>query len=132
DYSTLITVASVIAVAAIAFAYRHAAMVSPITRTALGLQVGGALGNVLDRFRHGYVVDFIDVGAWPVFNIADSAIVSGIAVLVVYFTLIHDHEGDPEYEGKKRSSQATEDPYHGDPEARQTSISSRRDADSKE
>ncbi len=44
--------------------------------------LGGALGNFLDRVRLGYVVDFIDVGFWPVFNVADSAIVVGSLVLV--------------------------------------------------
>jgi signal peptidase II len=48
----------------------------------MGLQLGGALGNLLDRVRAGEVVDFIDVGRWPIFNIADSAIVTGIALLI--------------------------------------------------
>ncbi|MBT9154057.1 MAG: Lipoprotein signal peptidase [Firmicutes bacterium] len=43
--------------------------------------LGGAFGNFLDRIRLGYVVDFVDVGFWPVFNVADSAIVVGMAVL---------------------------------------------------
>ena len=51
-------------------------------RMALGLQLGGAIGNLLDRLRFGYVVDFIDLRFWPVFNIADSAIVVGVFVLV--------------------------------------------------
>ena len=40
------------------------------------------MGNLVDRLRLGHVTDFIDVGVWPVFNIADSAIVTGIIVLV--------------------------------------------------
>lgn len=54
---------------------------------ALGLIIGGALGNVLDRLRIGAVVDFLDFHAWgfhwPAFNLADSAIVIGVTVLVV-------------------------------------------------
>lgn len=54
---------------------------------ALGLVLGGAIGNVIDRVLHGYVVDFIDVHYagwhWPAFNIADSAIVCGIIILLV-------------------------------------------------
>jgi signal peptidase II len=51
----------------------------------LGLIVGGALGNLADRIFRGEVVDFIDLGWWPVFNIADMAILVGaIIVLVVY------------------------------------------------
>ena len=48
---------------------------------ALGLQMGGALGNLVDRIRYGYVVDFFDLTVWPVFNIADSAICVGVALL---------------------------------------------------
>jgi len=47
-----------------------------------GLVVGGALGNILDRIRFGYVNDFIDVGWWPVFNIADSSITIAIGIYI--------------------------------------------------
>jgi signal peptidase II len=87
DNGTLLTFVSIGAVALIVYFYREAVMVSWITRMALGLQLGGAIGNLLDRFRHGYVVDFLDVGPWPIFNIADSAIITGIVALVAYFTL---------------------------------------------
>jgi len=45
----------------------------------LGAALGGATGNLLDRLRHGAVVDFIDLRVWPVFNLADVAIVLGVA-----------------------------------------------------
>lgn len=48
----------------------------------LGLASGGAAGNLADRLRLGAVVDFIDVGAWPVFNLADAAIVTGVGLLM--------------------------------------------------
>ena len=58
-----------------------------VTSGALALIVGGAIGNVVDRLRLGYVVDFVDwyVGSyhWPAFNIADSAIVCGAVLLVL-------------------------------------------------
>ena len=63
-------------------------------RTALpfALVISGAVGNVIDRLRFGYVVDFVQWYAgsfhWPVFNLADSCIVVG-AVLLVLFTLRH-------------------------------------------
>lgn len=47
----------------------------------LGLVLGGAVGNLIDRLRFGYVTDFIDVGLWPAFNIADSAITVGVILL---------------------------------------------------
>ena len=50
---------------------------------AMGLILGGAFGNLLDRLRLGYVVDFLDFRIWPVFNIADSAITIGIILLAV-------------------------------------------------
>ncbi len=54
-----------------------------LVRIALGLQLGGAFGNLVDRLRLGYVVDFIDFKFWPVFNVADSAIVIGVVLLAV-------------------------------------------------
>jgi len=45
------------------------------------LVLGGIVGNLIDRLSQGYVTDFIDVGVWPVFNIADSAIVVGVIIL---------------------------------------------------
>ena len=47
----------------------------------VGLMVGGALGNLLDRAREGGVTDFIDPPLWPAFNIADVAITVGVAVI---------------------------------------------------
>ncbi len=43
----------------------------------LGMQLGGAIGNLTDRLAQGYVTDFFDAGWWPAFNIADSAVVIG-------------------------------------------------------
>ena len=64
---------------------------------ALGLVTGGALGNLIDRLARGYVVDFIDVNfwpfrEWPVFNIADSAIVVGVAILLLDAFLMPERE----------------------------------------
>jgi signal peptidase II len=56
-------------------------------RTALVLILAGAIGNVIDRVAFGKVVDFIDVGfrtvRWPVFNVADSAVVVGMGIMIV-------------------------------------------------
>lgn len=49
----------------------------------LGMVLGGAVANALDRFVQGYVVDFIDLQKWPVFNVADMAIVVGILLGVL-------------------------------------------------
>jgi signal peptidase II len=65
-------------------------VVSPVGTVALGLVLGGAVGNLVDRllrdgsgFLHGAVVDFIDLHWWPIFNVADSAIVVGGLLLVL-------------------------------------------------
>lgn len=54
---------------------------STLMAVSIGLVVGGALGNVFDRVRIGYVVDFVAVGLWPKFNLADSAVTIGVALL---------------------------------------------------
>ena len=58
-----------------------------LTAAGLGLIIGGAIGNLIDRINHGYVVDFIDVyyrdWHWPAFNLADSAITGGVILLLL-------------------------------------------------
>ena len=54
-----------------------------LLKLSLGLILGGAVGNLLDRLRYGLVVDFLDFRVWPVFNLADSAIVLGACLLVL-------------------------------------------------
>ncbi|MCD4685652.1 MAG: signal peptidase II [Anaerolineae bacterium] len=71
----------IIVSAVIVFYYRELPAQAWLVRLALGLQMGGALGNLIDRLRHGYVVDFFNVEFWPVFNVADSCIVIGVALL---------------------------------------------------
>jgi signal peptidase II len=67
------------------------------TKLAFSMVIGGALGNVIDRIRFGYVVDFIDVywkdSHWPAFNIADSSIFIGAVVLLIWGW---KHERHPE------------------------------------
>lgn len=53
-------------------------------RIFIGALAGGALGNLSDRFFYGYVIDFLDLRWWPVFNVADIAIVCGGILLLVY------------------------------------------------
>ncbi len=61
--------------------------VSVITKVALSLILGGAVGNIIDRIRFGAVIDFVDIHIfgfhWPAFNIADSAITIGVALFLV-------------------------------------------------
>ena len=85
--SVLFSLVSVIALGAIAvYAWKLPAD-SRLPRTALALIMGGAVGNLLDRVRLGYVIDYVDVywgrHHWPAFNVADSAISVGVALLVL-------------------------------------------------
>lgn len=73
-------VASVVVVG-LAVYQSHLPAEARLLRLAIGLQVGGAIGNLIDRLRHGYVTDFFDFQVFPVFNVADSAISIGVAVL---------------------------------------------------
>lgn len=53
----------------------------PVLPVALGLVLGGSISNLIDRVRLGYVTDFLDLVAWPAFNLADTFIVVGVAIL---------------------------------------------------
>lgn len=59
-----------------------------ILEFALALPMGGALGNLIDRFRQGKVTDFFDLGWFPVFNVADCAITVGGVLLAIYFLFL--------------------------------------------
>lgn len=52
-------------------------------RLAMSMQMGGAIGNLIDRIQIGHVVDFISVGSFPVFNIADASITVGVGILII-------------------------------------------------
>jgi signal peptidase II len=88
----LLALIGVVGVIAILLFYRYFSKSNLMGIFALGLVFGGAIGNLIDRFRFGYVTDFIDVRLWhdyhwPSFNVADSAITVGSMVLVVFIFL---------------------------------------------
>jgi signal peptidase II len=80
----LFSLAALIIVAGLIYWLRRVS--TPFLGVAIGLIVGGAIGNVIDRIRHGAVVDFLDfhIGYWhwPAFNLADSAICLGVAMML--------------------------------------------------
>lgn len=96
DRTTLLSILSIFAVLAILYYYRTLAMRSPWMAGTLGMQLGGAFGNLADRLGQGYVVDFVDVGLpdgprfWS-FNVADSSIVVGI-FLVTFLVWLSERE----------------------------------------
>jgi signal peptidase II len=59
----------------------------PVLPVALGLLIGGSTSNLIDRIRLGHVTDFLDFKYWPAFNLADSFIVVGVAILFVALML---------------------------------------------
>lgn len=91
-----LTIASLFAIGFIIYYYRTQSTNRRIVRFTIGLLLGGALGNLVDRVRTGAVVDFIDVGPWPVFNLADSSIVVGMALLVTTMVLASGEPSDDE------------------------------------
>lgn len=88
DQSTILTIAAIIGIAVllflVLFMYRRSHFLNTMPgNLSLGLILGGTVGNLIDRLSSGYVTDFIDIGFWPAFNLADSAVVVG-AILLAY------------------------------------------------
>jgi signal peptidase II len=91
----VLTLASLAAlVAVLAFAWRRRGG-SPVERVGIALVAAGALGNVIDRVHRGYVIDFIQLPHWPVFNVADVVIVAGVALLAISAGLARRRAGPP-------------------------------------
>jgi signal peptidase II len=93
DQGFLFIVIAVVVAAVIIVYYRRLPEGQWMIRAALGLQLGGALGNLLDRLRYRHVVDFVDLNFWPlqdfpVWNVADASIVMGVALLA--FTMLRE------------------------------------------
>lgn len=90
---------AVAVVIVIVFYYRYLPADGMMVRVSLGLQLGGALGNLVDRLRFGYVIDFIEVGfthawRWTTFNVADFSIVSGVIILAYYLLIFRARPGE--------------------------------------
>ena len=86
ELGPVLTVLAVVVLGALRSLLPPTAVVkSPWLVGAVGLIAGGAFGNLIDRLWLGYVVDFVTVGPWPTFNLADSAITVGVGLLAVSF-----------------------------------------------
>jgi len=75
----LMTIAAICIISV--YLYKRRERLPLIFRISLSMVLGGASGNLIDRIRYGYVVDFLDFKVWPVFNVADSCITIGITIL---------------------------------------------------
>ena len=81
--SSILAVLAAFVVLVILFYYPRVPNAEWVLRIALIMQLGGAVGNLIDRINIGHVTDFISVGTFPVFNIADASISIGVAVLII-------------------------------------------------
>lgn len=87
DSALVLGVASLAVIGVILlYQLRQSSTSGPLSSLTLGLLLGGAVGNLIDRLRHGYVIDFVDMGIgalrWYTFNVADAAISTAIVVLL--------------------------------------------------
>jgi signal peptidase II len=83
NQNMLLSIMIVLVIIAAAAAYIFFTQGHPKIKVGLGLLLGGALGNIIDRLRIGQVIDFLDFRFWPVFNLADVAIVCGALLFIV-------------------------------------------------
>ena len=81
EQTSFFILVGLVVISVIIASYRYIPEPSWFLNVCLGLQMGGAIGNLIDRIQVGYVVDFVDLTFWPVFNVADSAICIGVAGL---------------------------------------------------
>jgi signal peptidase II len=80
--TSIVTIVTAIAVVWMLMFFARSGSRHPVLPAALGLLAGGSISNLADRVRLGHVTDFIDFSWWPAFNLADSFIVVGVAILL--------------------------------------------------
>jgi signal peptidase II len=101
--TTVVIAVTAIAVAWMLWFFARSARRHPVLPVALGLVLGGSVANLVDRVRLGRVTDFLDLEAWPAFNLADTFIVVGVAVLFGALVLA-DRPRRPQTRGRGQTS----------------------------
>lgn len=84
DFGGVFMIIAVVVIVVIIVYYRQLPSDHWLIQVSLGLQLGGALGNLLNRLLYGHVIDFIDFKVWPVFNVADSSVFVGVVILAFH------------------------------------------------
>lgn len=93
EHQTIVfVIIAILMIAAVIYFYPQIPRQYRLLRFGIGLMVGGAIGNVIDRIKTGYVVDFFDFRIWPIFNVADMGIVCGVGCII--FTILYLYKED--------------------------------------
>lgn len=92
--TTFLLITSTVGLAAILLYYVFPPMDHGLIRVALAMQLGGALGNLTDRVLRGEVTDFVDVGGFPTFNVADASISVSITAVILFFLFFSEERED--------------------------------------
>lgn len=103
DQNILFVAIALVVVASIVIYSRYLPHDKWLVQLALGLQLGGAVGNMIDRVRQGHVTDFIYFHFWPAFNVADAAIVVGV-LLLAWFMLTYKEPQEAPVAGEDQPS----------------------------
>ena len=103
--TAILTFATFIAIGFLVVFFLRNARQSALVALALSLLVGGAIGNLIDRLRLGYVIDWIKLPNWPTFNVADSAITVGVVILFAAIIINDMREGAREHREQQAASQ---------------------------
>jgi len=110
DGSMVFTVLAFIVIALILYYYPQVETADWSLRIAMSMQLGGATGNLIDRLTIGHVTDFISVGTFPVFNVADASISVGAAVLFLGIILMERAERKKKQEETEQGAPSVEKP----------------------
>jgi signal peptidase II len=103
--TSIVIAVTAVAVGAMLIFFARSGRRHPVLPVALGLVLGGSISNLVDRVRLGHVTDFLDLDAWPAFNLADTFIVVGVAIIFAALVLgdrshrMHGaRRGDPSFQ----------------------------------
>lgn len=83
-YNEILIILTVLIIAGFIYLYHNYFVNNLILKISFGLIIAGGIGNLIDRIRLGYVIDYLDFRIWPVFNLADMIIVIGTGLLIIY------------------------------------------------